>query len=209
MWPTVTPRQEEKQPIRVQPAQRQLYWLQRRVLNTSNSHMCECLFITTTFNEPHSFCCVNLLLANISLSTEATTLKSTNTEGNDIRSDNCISENALHYFLMLLGDSSSRAVFKFECSFFVIWKLCHGILDHVRLQRLQNKLRAVTVSKKIAKHKIKWESHWSPLCKSSQIFAHLLVWLRLQNVSPATHLLWLNAIPLNTIIWACVPRVAA
>lgn len=41
-----------------------LHWLQWRVLNTSNSHMCGCLFTTTTFNEPCCWCCANVLLAN-------------------------------------------------------------------------------------------------------------------------------------------------
>lgn len=44
-------------------------------------HMVQCLLLSATFNEPHSLCCVNLLLANISPS--VATLTSTNTDKND------------------------------------------------------------------------------------------------------------------------------
>lgn len=70
---------------------RKLWRLQHPYLNTSNSHIRTCLFITTKFNEPHSLCCVNLLLAALTVN------RGHHFKINiHLRSDDCISENVLH-----------------------------------------------------------------------------------------------------------------
>lgn len=102
----VTPRQPDR------PHSRWLKKNNRRVLSTGNPpHGTQCLFFTATFNEPHSFCCVNPpLLANISPST--TTLTSTNTDKNGFWPSGTHLGNVAYFTTIVLSLLTSEAHFQ-------------------------------------------------------------------------------------------------
>lgn len=101
----VTPRQPDR------PHSRWLKKNNHRVLSTGNPpHGTQCLFLSATFNEPHSFCCVNPLLANISPST--TTLTSTNTDKNGFWPSGTHLGNVAYFTTIVLSLLTSEAHFQ-------------------------------------------------------------------------------------------------